>query len=133
MAWLLLIFIIPFVGFLIFLLLGRTRLERKRWHQQAEVNALVAERIAGLPTISHGVAGPAYLESVATLNRNLGALPVLGGNRIDLFPDYGASIASMTAEIDQATSWVHVEFYITAWDDVTIRSTTPWCERPSEA
>ncbi len=75
MAWLLLIFIIPFVGLLIFLLLGRTRLERKRWHQQAEVNALVAERIAGLPALSHGVAGPAYLESVATLNRNLGALP----------------------------------------------------------
>ncbi|GAA4743790.1 hypothetical protein GCM10023350_30650 [Nocardioides endophyticus] len=25
----------------------------------------------------------------------------------------------MTAEIDKATNWVHVEFYITAWDDVT--------------
>ena len=25
----------------------------------------------------------------------------------------------MTAEVDRATTWVHVEFYITAWDDVT--------------
>ena len=119
MAWLLLIFIIPFVGLLIFLLLGRTRLERKREAQQAEVNAIIAERTAGVPALATEIAAPSYLSSVATLNRNLGALPVLSGNRIDLFPDYGASIEAMTAEVERATSWVHVEFYITAWDSVT--------------
>ncbi len=56
---------------------------------------------------------------MATLNRNLGALPMLPGNRVDLFPDYGRSIKAMTEEVDRATNWVHVEFYITAWDDVT--------------
>ena len=119
MAWLLLIFIIPFAGFIVFLVLGRTRIERRRGEKQAEVNALVVERTAGLPTMGAEVPGPGYLTSVATLNRNLGAMPVLGGNRVDLFPGYSASIAAMTAEIDRATAWVHVEFYITAWDDVT--------------
>ncbi len=119
MAWLLLIFIIPFVGLLLFLVLGRTKIGRRRDDKQAEVNALIAERTLGLPTLEDAVDGPAYLGSVATLNRNLGALPVLGGNRIDLFPDYGDSMRAMTAEIDLATSWVHVEFYIAAWDDVT--------------
>ena len=44
----------------------------------------------------------------------------------------------MTAEIDQATSWVHVEFYITAWDDVTgpffdalVRATERGVTRPA--
>ena len=119
MAWLLLIFIIPFVGIVIFLVLGRTALGRRRDEQQAEVNEIVADRTTGIPTLETDFAGPGYVSSVATLNRNLGALPMLPGNRVDLFPDYGDSIRAMTAEVDRATTWVHVEFYITAWDDVT--------------
>ncbi len=119
MAWLLLIFIIPFVGIVIFLVLGRTALGRRRDEQQAEVNEIVADRTTGIPTLETDFAGPGYVSSVATLNRNLGALPMLPGNRVDLFPDYGASIRAMTDEVDRATTWVHVEFYITAWDDVT--------------
>ena len=119
MAWLLLILIIPFLGFIIFLVLGRTKLERKRFEQQAEINELVAERTADMPTLESDFPGPAYVESVATLNRNLGAKPATPGNRVDLFPGYSDSIAAMTAEIEKAVTWVHVEFYITAWDDVT--------------
>ncbi len=119
MAWLLLIMFIPFVGFVIFLVLGRTRLERRRTEKQAEVNATVAERTAEVPTLDADYAGPAYVESVATLNRNLGAQPVMPGNLVELFPGYVDSIAAMTAEVDRASAWVHVEFYITAWDEVT--------------
>ena len=53
-----------------------------------------------VPTLETDFPGPAYVESVATLNRNLGAQPVMPGNRVDLFPDYDESIAAMTAEID---------------------------------
>ena len=69
MAWLLLIFIIPFAGFIVFLVLGRTRIERRRGEKQAEVNALVVERTAGLPTMGAEVPGPGYLSSVATLTK----------------------------------------------------------------
>ena len=50
MAWLLLIFIIPFVGIVIFLVLGGP-LGRRRDEQQAEVNEIVAERTTGIPTL----------------------------------------------------------------------------------
>jgi cardiolipin synthase len=119
MAWLLLILAIPLLGWVIFLVLGRTHLERKRGEQQSEVNAIVAERTVDLPTMEDGFPGPDYVESVATLNRNLGAEPVRPGNHVELFPGYTDSIAAMTAEIERASTWVHVEFYITAWDDVT--------------
>ena len=119
MAWLLLIVLIPFVGFALFLVLGRTRIGRKRHEKQAEVNAIVAERTADVPTLETDFPGPAYVKSVATLNRNLGAPPAMPGNRVDLFPVYVDSIAAMTDEVDRASTWVHVEFYITAWDDVT--------------
>ena len=124
MAWLLLILLIPFLGIILFLVLGRTRLERRRTEQQAEVNATVAERTAQVPTLETDFPGPAYVGSVATLNRNLGAQPVMPGNRVDLLPGYADSIAAMTAEVDRASAWVHVEFYITAWDEVT----TPFFE-----
>jgi cardiolipin synthase len=119
MAWLLLILLIPFLGFVIFLVLGRTRLERRRTEQQAEVNAIVADRTNQVPTLETDFPGPPYVASVATLNRNLGAQPVMPGNRVDLFPGYVDSITAMTAEVDRASAWVHVEFYITAWDEVT--------------
>jgi cardiolipin synthase A/B len=119
MAWLLLILVVPLFGWVIFLMLGRTRLERKRTEQQAEVNAIVAERTADVPTLETDFPGPSYVQSLVCLNRNLGAQPVMPGNRVDLFPGYTDSIAAMTAEIDRASTWVHVEFYITAWDDVT--------------
>ena len=119
MAWLLLIMLIPFLGFVIFLVLGRTRLERRRFEQQAEVNDLVAKRTAHVPTLETDFPGPEYVKSVATLNRNLGAQPVMPGNRVDLFAGYADSVAAMTAEVERASTWVHVEFYITAWDDVT--------------
>ena len=119
MAWLLLILVIPIIGFAVFLLMGRTRLERRRFEQQAEVNAIVAGRTEQIPTLEADSPIPGYLESVALLNRNLGALPVTRGNRVELYPGYEDSIAAMAAEIDRARAFVHVEFYISAWDLVT--------------
>ncbi|MGZ8804013.1 MAG: PLDc N-terminal domain-containing protein, partial [Microbacterium sp.] len=47
MAWLLAIFLIPFVGILLFLLIGSFRLPKKRRDAQAAVDAVIAERVAG--------------------------------------------------------------------------------------
>ena len=56
---------------------------------------------------------------MATLNYNLGSLPLQDGNQVDLIPDYRDAINAMTAEVETATTTVEVEFYIAAWDDVT--------------
>jgi len=53
------------------------------------------------------------------MNLTLGALPIVGGNRAELLADYEGSIAAMAAEIDTATEYVHVEFYILVLDDTT--------------
>ena len=119
MAWLLLILLIPFVGFLVFLLLGSTRLRGKRHVQQQEVNAIVAERTAHLPPAVSLTHLPPYVTSASELNRNLGALPSSSDNEVKLYPDYQTSIDAMAAEIRPATDFVHVEFYITAWDEMT--------------
>jgi cardiolipin synthase len=120
MGWLLLILMVPFLGFVIFRVLGRTRLERRRHQHQAEFNAIVATRTEEhVPARDIGITRPAYVDAVATLNRNLGAQAVMPGNRVDLFAGYAEPLAAMTAEVDRASAWVHVEFYITACDQAT--------------
>jgi cardiolipin synthase A/B len=117
MAWLILILIVPFAGFAIFLLLGRTNLGRHRLARQREADHAVRAATDRLPIVA--VAGPAYLGSMATLNLNLGSLPLQTGNRVELIPGYEDAIAAMTTAVSGATQSVEVEFYISAWDDVT--------------
>ena len=119
MAWLLLILLAPIPGFGIFLVFGSTRVGRRRHEVQKEVNARIAARTAGVPVAVGAAGGPAYVESVALLNRNLGALPLLPGNDVEVVPDYRGSIAAMAAAVERAERFVHVEFYITSWDEVT--------------
>jgi cardiolipin synthase len=56
---------------------------------------------------------------VVQQNQTLTQLPAVGGNTATLIGDYQGSIDAMAAEIDTAKSFVHVEFFIVAWDDTT--------------
>jgi cardiolipin synthase len=119
MAWLLAIFLIPFVGILFYLLLGSAKLPRKRRAKQQEVNRMIAEASEGLDLVADRDTWPPWFANVVRMNRELGAVPMIGGNAATLIDDYEQSIAAMAAEIDTATVFVHVEFYIVAFDDVT--------------
>ncbi len=119
MAWLLLIFVVPVVGIILFLMLGGTRVGKKRHLKQMQVSERIRERMAAMPERIAGYDGPAYVQSVATLNRRLGSVPAIAGNTADLYSDYRESIAAMTQIVEEATTFVHVQFYITAWDEVT--------------
>jgi cardiolipin synthase len=118
-AWVLAIIFIPYLGALAFLLVGFGRLPRRRRDKQREVNELILARTHGLEQLSHRDEWPEWLVSAVTLNRNLGALPMVGGNRAELLPDYHGSIAAMTEAVDLATEYVHVQFYILVRDSVT--------------
>lgn len=117
MAWLILILIIPFVGFLVFLLLGRTHVGGKRLARQRDADEAIRAATERLRTTAP--AGPTYLASIATLSYNLGSLPLQSGNRIELLTGYREAIAAMTEAVEAATTSVEVEFYIAAWDEVT--------------
>ena len=119
MAWLILVLAVPLFGLVAFLFFGTTRVERGRRETQARVNATIHEKTAQVAALSEDRPDLAYVASVAALNRHLGALPALGGNTAELYDGYTDSIAAMTEAIETATRFVHVQFYISAWDDVT--------------
>jgi cardiolipin synthase len=118
-AWMLTIIFIPYIGAIAFFLVGFSRLPESRRRKQREVNALVLERTDGLDLVSHRDEWPEWLASMVRLNENLGALPMVGGNSAELIDDYDGSITAMIADIDSATEYVHVEFFILTLDATT--------------
>jgi cardiolipin synthase len=116
MGWLLAIFFIPYLGVLAFVLIGSYKLPKKRRDKQQAINTFILETNEEIERVQKGDHWPEWLESVTELNRNLGAMPLVGGNLASLVGDYERAISSMAADIDLATRYVHCEFYIMAYD-----------------
>ncbi len=119
MAWLILILVQPVIGFSIFLLFGTTSVGKMRKDRQASALDLVRQRTVDLHSPDLPDTAPAYLPTVLHLNRKLGAFPARQAHGITLYADYDESLAAMTAAVEAAQHWVHVAFYITAWDETT--------------
>ncbi|GAA1507941.1 cardiolipin synthase [Agromyces terreus] len=119
MAWLLAIFLIPFVGIVLFLLIGNVKLSKRRRERQVEIDRILEEDVDELQPATDAATWPTWFRTVVEQNARLGALPAVPGDSARLFGDYEGSIDAMAADIDTAERYVHVEFYIIAFDDVT--------------
>jgi len=119
MAWLLAIFFIPILGILLFLLIGDPKLPKRRREKQAEVDEFIRESTHGIERVSDSSTWPAWFDGIVQLNRNLGAIPLIGSNGATLIGDYQGSLDAMTEAIRGAERYVHAEFYIFAYDRTT--------------
>jgi Phospholipase_D-nuclease N-terminal len=118
-AWILAVIFIPVIGILLFLLVGFGKLPRSRRDKQRDVNEAMLARTEGLDQVSHRDEWPDWLASMVTMNRNLGSLPMVGGNSAELIDSYSDSIQAMADAIDTAERFIHVEFFILVADDAT--------------
>jgi cardiolipin synthase len=120
-GWLLLIFFEPWIGLLLYLLIGRAKLPRWRREQAAKLPqamARVVARLANHPNVYHPEVDPALSQAVA-LAETLGHSPILGGNAVELLVEYQGMIDRLAADIDQAEDHVHLLFYIFEDDRAT--------------
>jgi len=119
-GWLLLIFFEPTLGLLLYALIGRPKLPQWRLQRHVEFEKLsqpIFERLARNRNIFHPDVGPDLAKAV-TLTENLGELPILGGNAVEVIADYDAFVDRLIADIDGAHDHVHLLFYIVG-DDAT--------------
>lgn len=112
-TWLLLIFVLPWPGLILYVLIGRIYLPKRRRHLLRRA----AERVRGAlaahrhtPAPPEGVAEP--FRAAWTLARNLGRFEALAGNAVELLDDYDGAIGRLVADIDQAREHVHLLYYI---------------------
>ncbi len=122
-AWLLLIFGAPILGAILFLLLGNPKLSKWRREQQRAMNehskelADEAEQIPELaPVVDPPL--PARYEPLVNLIAQLTGMPSMAGNTVELLPDYVGAVDRIVQDIDAATRFVHVEYFMFADDKV---------------
>ncbi|WP_445442874.1 cardiolipin synthase [Clavibacter sp. km1a] len=119
MAWLMVIFVAPVPGSILFGLLGSSKLPADRRQKQREINDSILDATASIDTEGETFADPPWFGSVVHLNRRLGSMPLVPGNTATLLPDYEDAIQAMTEAVAEAERYVHVEFYILARDRTT--------------
>lgn len=118
-AWLLAILLLPFIGLPLFLLMGSPYINRRRHRIQQEANVMIEDVQSHIPDWPENTKLTPEVASVIHLNRRLTNLPAVVGNYHGLHTDYDDIIDKMAAAVDTATDHVHVEIYITSWDDTT--------------
>lgn len=119
MAWLLAIFFLPYVGVILFLVIGNPRLPRHRRRKQQQINQVIAETSSQLRFGTLRPDAPRWLKGLVQMNEELGAMPISGDNGAHLISDYDESLAAMADAIRGAREYVHIEFYILQSDDTT--------------
>ncbi len=123
-AWLLLVFLLPYLGVLLFLLLGSPKLSRRRRTEQHTMDGLISKAVAEArkrpeqASLLDPPIAPRY-EPFVKLNTNLGDLPALGGNAVELLPDYPRVFERIARDIDGAQRYVHVEYFALSRDEET--------------
>lgn len=136
-AWLLFIFFLPWVGLVLYSLIGRAYLPRRRFQVQKQLAELVrrlAPRSAALvsalaegrapghearddPARSLRTLAPELVPAVRLADR-LSEFPLTSGNAFTLLPQYDAAVDRIVDEIADARRYVHMLFYIFENDEV---------------
>lgn len=119
-TWLLLIFLFPWPGLLLYLVIGKVYLPRRRREWIEEISGRVRQAVSELPTRvcprQDGL--PPQLRAAAALGENLTAFPLQSGNRVEVLTGYEESIDRLVADIRSAREHVHLLTYIYGADEI---------------
>src|SRR6266550_2985210 len=100
-SWLLLIFMLPYVGLVLYSIFGRPYLPRRRVEILERASQLL--RTKGQEFFGRYAArpqAPGMFMQAVSLAESLGDFSVVGGNRVELLTDYDGAIDRLVADID---------------------------------
>jgi cardiolipin synthase A/B len=121
-TWLLLIFLLPWPGLVLYAIFGRIYVSKRRIALQLrasqhirEVQAQMAERAFAQSKL------PPDSAAIALLASRLGDFDPFGGNNIELLTNYDAAIDRIVADIQSARNHVHLLHYIFCDDETGMK------------
>ncbi|MGX8713088.1 MAG: cardiolipin synthase [bacterium] len=117
MFWILFIVLLPGVGTIFYLLLGKDYRSRR---------VIKAEELARFDALRDKAVGESIVDSLpndkynklARMMSRANDTPLLGGNEVRFFTDFTPMFQSMLDDISRAKSFVHIQFYIVENDEV---------------
>jgi cardiolipin synthase len=110
-AWLLLILVVPIPGVALYSVFGRAYLPSSRLKRQAAATRRIL-KLRDQIGASEIAEVAEERRATAALARELGAYPVVGGNRVELIDDYSTFLDQLVADVEGARESVHLLFYI---------------------
>ncbi|MCL7978510.1 MAG: phospholipase D-like domain-containing protein [marine benthic group bacterium] len=114
-GWVGLIWLVPFGGALLYLILGVNRIRRRGTRIQEEITLLSDSRAAALPPPVDHQDLPAVTRSIGGVARAVGEvtqLPLMPGNRVDPLVCGDEAYPAMIAAIESASSTIMLQSYI---------------------
>ena len=125
MTWLMLIFLIPVVGLIVFLIIGSPKLPPGRRKAQDNLDKAIraVNRDNKLESEHDEHNGPEIdpkYTHIAKLSQRLASLPAVGGNKMKVMDEYDKIIDSIVVDINKAKKYIHLEYYILAYDETTL-------------
>ncbi len=114
LAWLAVIFTIPFVGAFTYLLIGENRLSKKYLKRAENIHGVYSEWQRELRSRTLH-AGSTIDQKVASLQYHADTLvgfPSMQGNQLQLMDDFKTVFESIISDLDHASRTCHLEFYI---------------------
>lgn len=120
-AWILLVFISPEIGILLFFLIGSPKLSKTRRKQQSYIDSLIVKKTRLYDDRTKGLSTEelSRYKPIMDLAQSLGKMPVSTGNTADIFPEYDKAIVEITKQINLAQQFVHLEYFILTLDETT--------------
>jgi cardiolipin synthase len=114
MAWIAVLFALPGIGVVAYLLFGETSIGQKR---VARLNRILSdlprpEEASGGTDLDRPLAPEDTYAHLFRVGQSISGYAPVGGNRARLMTDSDAAIDEMIADIDAATRHVHLMFYI---------------------
>jgi cardiolipin synthase len=117
LAWVMVVFSTPVVGPLLYLMFGELRLGRRRAGRFTELTKPLKTWLHDIrqrSLVDWDSLEADYKPLAELCERTIG-VPALAGNRIELLDDWQHVFKRLLADIEAATSTIHLEFYI--WSD----------------
>ncbi len=117
LAWVMVVFSTPLLGPLLYLMFGELRLGRRRAGRFTELAKPLVEWLHDIrkrSLVDWNALEADYKPLAELCERTIG-VPALAGNRIALLSDWEHIFHRLLADIEAATSTIHIEFYI--WSD----------------
>jgi len=120
LAWLAVMFAVPWVGLVLFLMFAANPLGRRRIvrYREALEGSTAAARFVQIERRIPKGHVPAALQAIARAAEACGALPADGGNAVEFSAQHEQTLEWLLGDIDAATSHVHLLFYIFGDDRV---------------
>lgn len=114
LSWLGVIFLVPFLGAIVYLILGENRIGRLRSYRFASIWPKLEEYLGRLHKHATSKVDdlPAPQQSLIWHSLNRYGFPLLGGNTVELLPDSETVFERLIADIDSAGKTLHLQFYI---------------------